>query len=136
MIRNFFKLPSNAILYIPERFQKSEKTIANYKNLMRIYDNFNMNYLKILNLIQSFSSQTVDTILLKIKVTAIKKRITDCRYKYVVKSWWKHQITSLHNEMTTDISELLKEYSQIGVLLKKVKTLDKNERKDSVAVLS
>ena len=46
----------------------------------------------------------------------------DCRRKYVFATWKPEDSERLYNEMTTDVSNLLKESNEIGPLFRQIKT--------------
>ena len=121
----FATISKNVVFYIPPRFMKSKITQKNYKYLMMVFQNVFKNRDSIINFLNTFQKPTESEISLKHKVNEMKQTVMDFRRKYVVATWRPEDSDRLHNEMTTDISELLKEHSQIGVLLKKIKELRK-----------
>ena len=118
-----FKLPNsnNVVFYIPPRFQKSKVAERNYKMLMFLFQNFFKNYDMIMSFLKKIETLTDSEKELKLNVMEFKEIVMDFRRKYVVASWIKKDSERLHNEMTFDVSNLLKEHGQIGMLLRQVK---------------
>lgn len=127
MTLHFVKLPNsnNVVFYVPPRFQKSKETESSYKKLMLIFLNVFNSSNGILSFLKKFQSPTESEISLKLKVMEFKELVMDCRRKYVVDTWPKKDSDRLHNEMTVDVSNLLKKHSEIGKLLREVKNLRK-----------
>lgn len=127
MTLHFVKLPNsnNVVFYVPPRFQKSKETESSYKKLMLIFLNVFNSSNGILSFLKKFQSPTESEISLKLKVMEFKELVMDCRRKYVVESWRPEDSDRLHNEMTVDVSNLLKKHSEIGKLLREVKNLRK-----------
>jgi hypothetical protein len=67
--------------------------------------------------LNKFQSPTESEISLKLKVLEFKDLVIDCRRKYVVESWRPEDSERLHNEMTVDVSNLLKKHSEIGLVV-------------------
>lgn len=127
MTLHFVKLPNsnNVVFYVPPRFQKSKETESSYKKLMLIFLNVFNSSNGILSFLKKFQSPTESEISLKLKVMEFKELVMDCRRKYVVESWRPEDSDRLHNEMTVDVSNLLKKHSEIGKLLRQVKNFRK-----------
>lgn len=123
MTLHFVKLPNsnNVVFYVPPRFQKSKETESSYKKLMLIFLNVFNSSNGIIAFLNKFQSPTESEISLKLKVMEFKELVMDCRRKYVVESWRPEDSERLHNEMTVDVSNLLKKHSEIGKLLREVK---------------
>ncbi len=154
MTRSYFNLPTSkqTIFYIPPRFLKSETSKKNYKTLMMIFQNaFKhsdtiMSFLKkiqdltipeqvlrktyanydvIMTVVNNFQDLTESEKDLKFRVMNFKEELMRLRKKYVVATWRPEDAERLHNEMTVDVSTLLREHSEIGRLWRQVKTLRK-----------
>ena len=149
-----FILPTSkqTIFYIPPRFLKSETSKRNYKTLMMIFQNaFKhsdtiMSFLKkiqdltipepvlkttyknydvIMTVVNKFQDLTESEKDLKFRVMNFKEELLRLRKKYVVATWRPEDSERLHNEMTVDVSTLLKEHSEIGKLWRQVMALRK-----------
>jgi hypothetical protein len=127
MTLHFVKLPNsnNVVFYVPLRFQKSKGTESSYKKLMLIFLNVFNSSNGIIAFLNKFQIPTESEISLKLKVLEFKDLVIDCRRKYVVESWRPEDSERLHNEMTVDVSNLLKKHSEIGKLLRQVKNFRK-----------
>jgi len=123
MTLHFVKLPNsnNVVFYVPLRFLKSKGTESSYKKLMLIFLNVFNSSNGIIAFLNKFQIPTESEISLKLKVLEFKDLVIDCRRKYVVESWRPEDSERLHNEMTVDVSNLLKKHSEIGKLLREVK---------------
>lgn len=144
-----FILPTSkqTIFYVPPRFLKSETSKRNYKSLMMIFQNaFKhshtiMSFLKkiqdlripepvlkttykhydvIMTVVNNFQDLTESEKDLKFRVMEFKEELLRIRKKYVVATWRPEDSERLHNEMTVDVSTLLKEHSEIGKLWRQV----------------
>ena len=149
MTLHFFKIPisKNTIFCIPVRFLKSETSKRNYKTLMMLFQNaFKhsdtiMSFLKkiqdltipepvlkttyknydvIMTVVNKFQDLTESEKDLKFRVMNFKEELLRLRKKYVVATWRPEDSERLHNEMTVDVSTLLKEHSEIGKLWRQV----------------
>lgn len=149
MTLHFFKIPNsnNVVFYIPPRFLGSKTSEKNYKYLMMIFQNaFKhsdtiMSFLKkirdltipepvlkktykhydvIMTVVNKFQELTVSEKDLKFRVMNFKEELLRLRKKYVVATWRPEDSERLHNEMTVDVSTLLKEHSEIGKLWRQV----------------
>jgi len=127
MTLHFVKLPNsnNVVFYVPPRFLKSKGTESSYKKLMLIFLNVFNSSNGIIAFLNKFQIPTESEISLKLKVLEFKDLVIDCRRKYVVESWRPEDSERLHNEMTVDVSNLLKKHSEIGKLLREVKNFRK-----------
>lgn len=123
MTPHFFKIPNsnNVVFYIPPRFQKSKVAERNYKMLMFIFQNVFKTSDMIMEFINKLEKPTESEISLKINVMKFKELVMTYRRKYVISTWRPEDSERLHNEMTFDVSNLLKEHGQIGMLLRQVK---------------
>jgi hypothetical protein len=89
-----------------------------FRNVFEISD-------AIINFITKLEKQTESEISFKIRVKKFKELVMTYRQKYVVSTWRPEDSERLHNEMTVDISNLVKEHSEIGKLWRQVKALRK-----------
>jgi len=123
MTLHFVKLPNsnNVVFYVPLRFLKSKETESSYKKLMLIFLNVFEGSNRIISFLKKFQNPTESEISLKLKVLEFKDLVMDCRRKYVVDTWPKKDSDRLHNEMTVDVSNLLKKHYEISELLREVK---------------
>lgn len=123
MTLHFFKIPTlnNVVFYIPPRFQKSKVAERNYKMLMFIFQNVFKTSDMITEFINKLEKPTESEVSLKINVMKFKELVMTYRRKYVISTWRPEDSERLHNEMTFDVSNLLKEHGQIGMLLRQVK---------------
>lgn len=109
------------VFYIPPRFLGSKTSEKNYKYLMIIFRNVFEISDAIINFITKLEKQTESEISFKIRVKKFKELVMTYRQKYVVATWRPDDSERLHNEMTVDISNLVKEHSEIGKLWRQVK---------------
>ena len=71
------------------------------------------------------NNQSESEISLKARLIKLKELVMSYRRKYVFAKWLQKDTDRLHNEMTADISNLLKENYEIGALWRQVKALRK-----------
>jgi hypothetical protein len=76
---------------------------------------------EIIKFIKKLEKQTESEVSLKSRVMIFKELVMKYRKKYVVATWRPDDSQRLHNEMTVDISILVKEHSEIGKLWRQVK---------------
>jgi len=127
MTLHSFKLPTsnNTVFYIPPRFLKSKTAEKNYKQLMAIFIACLKKSGLIVNSITKLEKPTESEVSLKLRIMTFKDLVMTYRQKYVVATWRPEDSERLHNEMTVDISNLVKEHSEIGKLWRQVKALRK-----------
>lgn len=118
-----FILPTSkqTIFYLPQRFLKSETSKRNYKYLMMIFQNVFQISNEMIKFLTKLEKPTESEISLKSRVMIFKELVKTYRQKYVVSTWRPEDSERLHNEMTVDISNLVKEHSEIGKLWRQVK---------------
>lgn len=123
MTLNFFKMPTlnTVVFYIPLRFQKSKVAERNYKMLMFIFQNVFRTSDMIMKFITKLEKPTESEVSLKISVIKFNELVMTYRRKYVISTWRPEDSERLHNEMTFDVSNLVKEHGQIGKLWRQVK---------------
>jgi hypothetical protein len=122
MTPHLVKISKNVILCIPQRFMKSEKTKATYRMLIMIFQNVFRNHGSIMSFLNKIQKQTEFEESFMIRLLNFKKSVMDCRRKYVLATWKSKDSERLYNEMTTDVSNLLKESNEIGPLFRQIKT--------------
>jgi len=127
LTRYSFKLPTskNVIFYIPPRFLKSKTSEKNYIYLMMIFRNVFETSDEIIKFITKLEKPTESEVSLKSRVMIFKELVMTYRRKYVVATWRPDDSERLQNEMTVDISNLVKEHSEIGKSWRQVKALRK-----------
>jgi hypothetical protein len=79
----------------------------------------------IIQAINKQDNQSESEISLKARLIKLKQLVIFYRRKYVLEEWLPKDTERLHNEMTADISSLLKENDDIGALWRQVKALRK-----------
>ena len=118
-----FILPMSkqTIFYLPKRFLNSTTSERNYKYLMMIFQNVFQTSNEMIKFITKLEKPTESEISLMIRVMKFKDMVVIYRQKYVVSTWRPEDSERLHNKMTLDISNLVKEHSEIGKLWRQVK---------------
>lgn len=129
----FTTIQKNTKLYIPPQFSQTPKHTKDYKLLVQIYR----------NLCEFYSSIMTSLEIMKETMKKIKKELTEtqksfetrlrifkqsvdsCRRKYVYATWRPEDSERLHNEMSVDVSKLLKESDEIGPLWRQIKASSK-----------
>lgn len=104
---------------------KSEKTKATYRMLIMIFQNVFRNYDSIMSFLNKIQKQSEFEESFKIRLLNFKKSVMNCRIKYVLATWKPEDSERLYNEMTTDVSNLLKESNEIMPLFRQIKALRK-----------
>lgn len=122
MTPHFVTISKNVVLCIPPRFMKSEKTKATYRMLIMIFQNVFLNHGSIMSFLNKIQKKTEFEESFMIRLFNFKKSVMDCRRKYVFATWKPEDSERLYNEMTTDVSNLLKESNEIGPLFRQIKT--------------
>jgi hypothetical protein len=79
----------------------------------------------IIQAINKQDKQSEYEISLKARLIKLKQLVMSYQRKYVFAKWLPEDTERLHNEMTVDISSLLKENDDIGALWRQVKALRK-----------
>ena len=79
----------------------------------------------IIQAINKQDKQSESEISLKARLIKLKELVMSYRQKYIFATWLQKDTELLHNEMTADISSLLKENDDIGALWRQVKALRK-----------
>ena len=122
-----FILPTSkqTIFYLPKRFLNSKISERNYKYLMMIFWNVSKISDEIIKFITKLEKKTESEISFMIRVMNFKDMVKIYRQKYVLATWRPDDSQRLHNEMTVDVSNLVKEHSEIGKLWRQVKALRK-----------
>ncbi len=121
----FTKIGKDTELHIPPRFRISEITMRNYVDLMTIFRTVFQKSGLIMKAIDEQNNQSESEISLKARLIKLKQLVMSYRRKYVFATWLPKETERLHNEMTADISSLLKENDDIGALWRQVKALRK-----------
>jgi hypothetical protein len=80
---------------------------------------------EIIKFITKLEKKTESEISFMIRVMNFKDMVKIYRQKYVLATWRPDDSQRLHNEMTVDVSNLVKEHSEIGKLWRQVKALRK-----------
>lgn len=118
----FTKIGKNTELYIPQRFSQNPKIYKNlvliYRNLCKFYSSI-MTSLDKMKKIQNKLTETQKCFRTKLEV--FKQSVDSCRRKYVFATWRPTDSERLHNEMSVDVSTLLKESDEIGSLWRQIK---------------
>ena len=116
----------NTVLCIPVRFQGSEKTIRDYKLLVQIYRNLCEFYTSIMSSLKKMKmiqrKLTHEQKSFKTRIKKFKRSVDGCRRKYVYAKWRPENSERIHNEMSVDVSTLLKESDDIGPLWRQIKS--------------
>ena len=87
-----------------------------------IFQNVFQNYDIITSFLNKIQKQSEFEESFKIRLLNFKKSVMNCRIKYVLAAWKAEDSERLYNEMTTDVSNLLKESNEIGPLFRQIKT--------------
>lgn len=88
---------------------------------MMIFQNVFQISNEMIKFLTKLEKPTESEISLKSRVMIFKELVKTYRQKYVVSTWRPEDSERLHNEMTVDISNLVKEHSEIGKLWRQVK---------------
>ena len=109
MTLHSFKLPTSktTVYYIPTRFLNSQESSRNYKKLMFLFQ----------NMLRTRINLNILELSLKVRILSFKELVMSYRRKYVISAWRPEDSERLHAEMTDDISDLMKEHTEIGNLL-------------------
>ena len=99
---------------------KSGKTKATYRMLIMIFQNVFRNYDSIMSFLNKIQKQSEFEESFKIRLLNFKKSVMNCRIKYVLATWKPEDSERLYNEMTTDVSNLLKESNEIMPLFRQI----------------
>ena len=89
--------------------------------LIMIFQNVFLNHRSIASFLNKIQKQTEFEESFKIRLLNFKKSVMDCRIKYVLAAWKAEDSERLYNEMTTDVSNLLKESNEIWPLFRQIK---------------
>jgi hypothetical protein len=125
MTLHFVTIGKNTKLYIPPRFLKNPNHTKNYKTIVLIYRNLCEFYYSILSSLENMKKLqkelTETQECFKTKLEVFKQSVDSCRKKYVYAIWRPEDSDRLHNEMSVDVSTLLKESDEIGTLWRQIK---------------
>jgi len=125
MTLHFVTIGKHTKLYIPPRFLENPKHTKNYQTLVLIYRNLCEFYHSILSSLEKMKKLqkelTKTQECFKIKLEVFKESVDSCRKKYVYAIWKTEDSEHLHNEMSVDVSTLLKESDEIGTQWRQIK---------------
>ena len=126
MTLHFKTIGKHTKLYIPPRFLENPKHEKNYKTLVLIYRNLCEFYTSIMSSLKKMKmiqgKLTDEQKSFKTRIKKFKRSVDGCRRKYVYATWPQKDSERIHNEMSVDVSTLLKESDDIGPLWRQIKT--------------